>query len=249
MNIHDDGGEWQRIAGDSQVLLRSRIEIGKFLCEITQRKNPLCAFFVGDEALFVSQLRYVDPQREYILIDYCGNRMANGALLSAEKTTFSCSHARGNIEFLATHFAEAMFEESPVVRLDFPDVLILMQRRAHRRIKTIPEVPLHCIVEIDGALIFECKIADISRGGLGTISYGHDTSLRPGMVLKNCKIIHPIGTGIKVDIEVRHCSSVVLADGTKAWQAGCSFVGVPSEIEEVIKVFILDLEKRETGSA
>lgn len=237
----DDG--WQRIAGSTQVLVRSRIEIAVLLNEVMQSGSPLSAFFIGNEALFLSQLRYVDPQEEYLLVDYSNNRMANSALLAAPKITFSCSHKRGGIEFLGVQPGEAMHEGMPAVRICFPDSLVLCQRRAHRRVKLLPELPLHCVADAGGVLPFDCKITDISRGGCGTVVYDSTVNLVAGEVLKGCRIAHPNGTVIEVDIEIRHCSRMVLPDGTSVQRAGCSFIGDTSGIEELIKVFVFNMER------
>lgn len=234
--------EWQRIAGNTQALVRSRIEIARLLDELLQRKIPLSAFFIGKEALLISQLRHVDPAHEYVLADYSNNRMANSAWLAAPATTFSCSHRLGTIEFVAAHPMETMIEAIPVVRFDFPDSLTINQRRAHKRITTIPELPLHCIANAGGIIAFECKIADISVGGIGAMVVDPSIALEPGTVLKGCRIIHPNGTTIEVDIEVRHCTVLIQADGKPVRRAGCSFVGKQDEIEKLIKVFVLDLE-------
>lgn len=242
-------GEWQRIAGSTQALVRSRVEIARLLEDLLQRRTPLSAFFIGKEALLISQLRHIDPAHEYVLADYSNNRMANSAWLDASATTFSCSHRLGTIEFVAAHPVEAMFDAMPVVRFDFPDSLTINQRRAHRRITTIPELPLHCVANAGGIIAFECKITDIGVGGLGAMVYDASIALEPGTVLKGCRIIHPNGTAIEVDIEVRHCIALVQPDGKPARRAGCSFIGKQDEIEKLVKVFVLDLENRGDGGS
>ncbi len=237
--------EWQRIAGSTQVLVRSRIEIARLLAETAQRECPVSAFFVGNEALFVAQLRHVDPDGGHVFIDYSSNRMANGAILTAPSVTFSCSHMLGAMEFLAVHPVEATRDGTPMIRFDFPDTLMLHQRRVHRRIRAIPEVPLRCVADAGSAVSFECRITDIACGGIGAIAYDSTIILRPGIVLKGCVIAHPDGTAIEVDIEVRHCTDVVLPDGRTAQRAGCRFIGAPSRLEDLIKVFVLDMEARD----
>lgn len=240
--------EWQRIAGSTQSLIRSRIEIARLLTDMQQRQAPLSAFFIGKDALLISQLRYIDPEQEYVLADYSNNRMANSAWLAAPRTTFSCAHRLGAVEFSAEHPVETVFDAIPVVRFNFPDKLMISQRRVHRRITTIPELPLHCIANAGGVIAFECKITDIGVGGLGAMVYDASIALEPGTVLKGCRISHPDGTSVEVDIEVRHCTALVLPDGTTARRAGCSFTGDQSGIESLLKIFVLDLESRESKS-
>lgn len=242
-SAHDADNEWQRIAGTTQVLVRSRIEIARLLNEAVRRQNPVCAFFVGDKALFVSQLRQIDLDRDHVLLAYSNNRMANSALLNAGKTVFNCGHALGRMEFLGTHFAEASLDGDLVIRFAFPEMLVMNQRRLHRRIKALPEVPLDCIAGGNGMRAFACKITDISRGGVGAMVFDESVKLKPGMILPACKITFPGGAAL-VDIEIRHCTRVILADGKIAQQAGCRFVGQSAELERMIKMFVVDLEEK-----
>lgn len=235
--------EWQRIAGTTQVLVRSRIEIARLLGDILTRETPVCAFFVGDKALFVSQLRYVDADQNYLLINYSNNRMANGALLSSEKTVFSSIHPWGNLEFLASRISEAKLGGDLAIRVDFPESVLLNQRRVHRRIKAIPEVPLDCLAGGPGIKPFACKITDISAGGLGALMMGDAVALKPGAVLNGCRITYPGGSAT-VDIEVKHCSRVTLADGRAGLRAGCRFIGPADEVERLAKIFVLDMEDK-----
>ncbi|HYD81335.1 MAG TPA: flagellar regulator YcgR PilZN domain-containing protein [Paucimonas sp.] len=242
------GTDWERIAGSTQVLVRSRIEIFSLLDEAVRRGTPIPVTFAGNEALFISRLRHVDPEHAYILIDYSGNRVANGALLAAHSATLGCALPRGSLEFVAEHPSQATFEGEEVVRFQFPDALVICQRRAHRRIRTIPDVPLHCVADPRGALPFDCKIVDVGCGGLGAIVSDDNVALAPGTLLKRCRILHPRKGILEVDIEVRHCSRVTLPDGTTAQRTGCRFVGAQADIDELVKVFVLDLERKESGT-
>ena len=238
--------EWQRIAGDTQVLVRSKIEILKLLEETIHRQMPLLASFANSEDLFVSQLRRVDAESGYIYTNYGVNRVANSAVLSADSVSFTCNHSRGTMEFLALHPVGAMLEQTPVLRFQFPDALLVMQRRVHKRVKVVPKVPLRCVADTQSALPFECQIIDVGYGGLGAIIYDNTTFLEVGMVLQHCKIVHPDGMLIEVGIEVRSCTTITLADGTTARRTGCSFIGATDEIDDLIKVFVLNMEKAKT---
>jgi c-di-GMP-binding flagellar brake protein YcgR len=233
---------WGRIAGNAQVFVRSRIEIGKLLTEVVRQQRPLSVSFDGNDSLFISQLRCVDPERGLLLADYSTNRHANTMMLAARSATFDCVHPRGTIVFIAHRPAAAIHEGEQLVRFDFPQELLLTQRRVHRRIPAIPPVPLQCIADASDARPFECKVVDISCSGLGAIVYDDTVDLQPGTILKGCRIAHPQGTVIEADIEVRHCSPIVLPDGRPARRTGCRFIGMQDDIDELIRVFVLNLE-------
>lgn len=235
--------EWKRIAGTTQALIRSRIEIARFLAELADTQTPLSGSVANAEGLFATRLRYIAPGHEYILLDCSTNDAANSELLAAASVTFTGRHEWASIQFLAKHPSEEIFDNTRVMRFDFPPLLVIQQQRIHKRIEAVPEVPLRGIANVAcGTLSFDCKVVDISRGGLGTVIYGNDIVLEPGTVLTGCQIIHPRGTVVIVNIEIRHCTQITLPDGTVAQRAGCSFIGEPSGIEDLLKVFILNLE-------
>lgn len=236
---------WRTIAGSTQALVRSQIEIGKLLNEVARQQRPLSLTFAGNDSLFISQLCYVDPAYNYILADYSSNQSANSALLAAPSASFNCGHPRGAMEFVAAHPVAAAHDGVQVVRFDFPEALQLSQRRAERRIDVIPELPLQCVASTVDERPFECQVVDLSCSGLGAIIHDDGPALQAGTVLKGCRIIHPSGVVVEADIEVRHCTRVTLPDGKSAWRTGCRFVGVPILIDELIRIFVLDMENPE----
>jgi c-di-GMP-binding flagellar brake protein YcgR len=234
--------EWQRIAGNTQVLVRSRIEIAKLLAEVAQRRHEMTANLTEGGTPFTTHLHYLDPFRDYILVERSHDPRDNAGLRAAGKATFHSTHTRGPIQFLVLHPTEVDAKGVPVIRFDFPDSLLLQQRRAHRRIATIPELPLRCVADSRGFISFECKITDIGCGGLGAMVYDDSIHLEAGAVLKGCKITHPNGSEIEVDIEVRHLSKSTLANGAVVRRAGCSFIGSTANIENLGKLFVLNME-------
>jgi c-di-GMP-binding flagellar brake protein YcgR len=239
----NSGKEWDRIAGTTQSLVRSRLEATRILGSILRSRAPLVAYMERAEHLFVSRLRHVDPDCRFIVLDYTNDKAANAAVLAAPQVVFTGNNDGAHIEFAATDAAETVIDDVLAIRFAFPEVLVVQQRRAHRRIRVVPEVPLHCIADTRGIMPFDAKIIDISLGGLGALIYDSGINLEPGTVLRGCKIVHPRGTVVDVDIEIRYTVNITLPDGSAARRSGCAFTGVPGEIEDLIKVFILDLEK------
>jgi hypothetical protein len=45
-----------------------------------------------------------------------------------------------------------------------------------------------------------------------------------------------------VDIEVRHVTRVTLPDGKRATRIGCRILAAPGDLEELIRLFIIDLQ-------
>jgi len=237
------GGQWDRIAGASQTLVRSRLEIARILNGIAGKRTPLTAYFAAADLLFMSCLRQIDADAGFLVVDYGSDKAANVAVLTAPSVLLSSNNAGAGIEFIGADPAETLIDQVPGIRFAFPDVLIVQQRRAHRRIRTLPGVPLRCIADTHGAISFEAEIIDISVGGFGAMIYGDDIRLNAGTVLHGCKIIHPGGAVVDLDIEILYSAAAALADGSPARRSGCRFIGVPAQLDDLIRVFVLDLEK------
>lgn len=237
------GEQWDRIAGRSQTLVRSRLEIARILDAITRKRMPLTAYFPATDHLFVSYVSHVDANAGFLVVDYGSDKTANAAVLMAPSVRFSSNNEGAGIEFIGSDPVETLIDQVPGIRFAFPDVLVVQQRRTHRRIRTLPDVPLRCIADTQGAISFEAEIIDISVGGFGAMIYGNDIHLNAGTVLHGCKVIHPSGAVVDLDIEIRYSVATTLEDGSPARRAGCRFIGVPAQLEALMRVFVLDLEK------
>jgi len=90
---------------------------------------------------------------------------------------------------------------------------------------------------------FEARITDISVGGMGAMIHDVEINLPAGTVLKNCKIMHPHGDAVFVDVEVRYSVRVMLPDGEWAHRSGFRFLEQSPGLVELIKIFVVDLDQ------
>lgn len=234
---------WDRIAGSTQTLVRSHLEIARILQPIVVKRIPLTAYFPTTDRFFMSYLRRIDAMAGFLVIDYGGDKAANTELLATHSVHFSCCSDTGaDIEFMGAALKEILDDAVPALRCAFPDLLLMQQRRAQRRISTLPHVPLRCIADAQGVIPFEAEIVDISSGGLGAMVYDAQINLSAGTVLRGCRIVHPSGAAAEVDIEVRFAAATTLQDGRSAYRAGCRFISPPAELEDLLRLFVVDLE-------
>jgi c-di-GMP-binding flagellar brake protein YcgR len=152
-------------------------------------------------------------------------------------------YPRGNVEFLATGLTRARIGDVAVLRFDVPEFVLVRQRRAHPRIKVMPSMPLHCLVDEHGTLPFDALVMDISVGGLGAMIYDASITLPTGTVLRGCRLVHPEGSVANLDIQVLYSHDAVLPNGKAAKMSGCRFVQMTPELEGLMQVFIADLER------
>src|SRR5437667_398233 len=83
----------------------------------------------------------------------------------------------------------------------------------------------------------EGQIMDISDGGLGLLVRGAYLVPAPGTLIRGWQIERPGKATVSVDLEVRHCRPLALADGASAQRWGCQFVNPSSEVKELMRRF------------
>lgn len=55
------------------------------------------------------------------------------------------------------------------IRFDCPGELMIAQRRAHKRIRTVPGTTLSCLADSGGITPFDASIVDVGMAGIGVI--------------------------------------------------------------------------------
>ncbi|HXN15256.1 MAG TPA: flagellar regulator YcgR PilZN domain-containing protein [Usitatibacter sp.] len=223
------------------LLYRSQIDIKGLLEKLRDTSSMLWAYVDNGERLFVTHLMHVDPDCGFIVIRYSPEKHMNAALMAEASVALHASVGEAFVEFIAQGPSDTLFGETAAVRLAFPDAVLSSHRRAHPRIRVPPSVPLRCIADGSGVVSFEAHITDISQGGIGTIIYDAGISLPPGALLRGCKIVHPWGAAILADLEVLYSVTVSQTDGEPARRSGFRFAQPPAGIEELLRVFVLDL--------
>lgn len=244
MQPSEPADDWTRIAGSTQVLIRSRIEIAAVLQTLVDGNHPLVSHHQVHDRLFIADLRRVCAEQNLIVVGYSDNKTANAGVFAAGAILFRASHPKGCVGFMASHPVE-QDDPLPGIRFDFPDVLFVEQRRAHQRIQVVPETKLNCLADAGGITPFDARIVDIGLSGLGFMVYDPTINLQPGTVLTGCRIDLPDGGVACVDIRVMNSVRLGLRDGKSACRAGCRFIGDADMIDKLLKVFVLDLERHD----
>jgi len=211
------------IAGQT---LRPKAEIAEIavLEALAVEGEPIVAQIGSDELMFRSRLRFVDPDRQYIVVEPSADAASNAALLAQARAIFVAEVEEWRIEFIAAAPQQTVHGGTTAIRLLFPESISSRRRRMHDRAPVPIQSPVRCVTYTEGVASFEGSILDISQGGVGMMQYDPDIPLEPGMVLKNCCIERPGRDTVTVDLEVRFTESVTLANGGRAQRAGCRFV-------------------------
>jgi len=231
----------QRLATTGQLLVRSGIEIGRILDSMLEDRDTVTAN-LQSELLFLSRLLYVEPVKGYMLLAYCDHKPTNTAVLAARALTLRCNHRGAQFAFSGGKPSQNTHSGQPCIQCGLPTAMLAMnQRRANQRVQVPAQAPVDCDVRM-GVLSFDAKVVDVSLDGIGTLVSDGTIPLCAGTRLERARIRHPQHEPIFVDLEVRYVSRVTLANGERASRIGCKILSTSEDLEELIRLFIIDLQ-------
>ena len=210
-------------------MLRSPEEIARVLNSLVMRGEIIVSDLDGGKRLFQSRMRYVDPARNYIIVELSADDSANQALLARPRATFHAEPGGWRVQFSAAGPRHTYPDEGAAgIWLQFPQIASGHRRRADDRVEA-PHRELRCIIDEAGVMPFDGTMVNVSKGGIGFLQYDAQISLEPGTVLKGCRIDSADGQSIVVDMEVRYSQLTDLADERKVQSAGCRFLNLSDE--------------------
>jgi len=189
----------------------------------------------GNTNPFTAQIICADAQWGFIIVTAAADESANKALLDRANVTFVSKPGDWHIEFVAAGPGKVIHEGIPAIRLRYPEILAIRQRRQHDRHEVTATALLRCVADAGGIMPFEAKIRDISLGGIGALFYAADITLEPGTVLVGCLIEVPGLVPVNVDLEVRYSEVVTLPDGSREHASGFRFINPPDDLNKLIE--------------
>ena len=221
--------------------MRSGIEIGRILDAMLEDKSTLTAK-LPSQMMFLSQLLYVEPVKGFMLLQYSDHKPANTAALAEKKLTLTCNHRGAQFAFSGATPHAVVHSGKPCIQCDLPTLMLaLQQRRQVSRVNIPAQAPVTCEVRM-GVLKFDAQVVDVSLDGIGTLVSDPTIPLASGTRLEGARIRHPQHEPIEVDLEVRYVSRIKQANGELASRIGCKILSTPPNLEELIRLFIIDLQ-------
>ena len=213
-------------------LLRSRSKIAPVLEALAARRQNVTVELPEGKGAVSTQLLVADAVGDYILIAAAADAALNDALLALARATLVAEPQDWHIEFVGIEPSAIEHEGAPAVRLRYPEVLSVQQRRQDERLDAIPLLTLRCVADAGGFAPFDAKIKDISFGGMSVLIYPPDVMVEPGTVLAGSRIEIPGGGAVTLDLEVRYSEMVTLDDGSRARCSGVRFLNAPAETRQ-----------------
>jgi c-di-GMP-binding flagellar brake protein YcgR len=229
-----------RLAVSGQLLVRSGIEIGRILDSMVKDQATLTAK-LPTPVMFLSQLVYVEPVKGYMLLSCSDHKAANDAALATPKLTLRCHHRGSQFAFTGGRPHKAVHQGQACIQCELPTLMLAaQQRRAATRVEVPVRAPVTCTVRM-GPVTFDTQVADISLDGMGILVSDSAIPACAGTRLEHARIRHPQSEPIAVDLEVRYVTRVKLPNGERVSRLGCKIIGSPQHLEELIRLFIVDL--------
>lgn len=220
--------------------MRSGIEIDRILAAIAEDGDTVSASLPA-KVLFLSRLVSVDPVKQHLLLAYSDHKPANTAALAARSLTLKCNHRGAQFAFSCANPRSVMHESRPAILVGSPTTLLALQnRRTPQRVQVPAQAKVECELRMD-VLTFQAKVMDVSLDGMGFLLCEEVIPLCAGTRLP-ARIRHPYQEPVPFDIEVRNVIRVAQPDGKPATRIGCRFVAAPANLEELIRLFIIDLQ-------
>ncbi|MGA8049764.1 MAG: flagellar regulator YcgR PilZN domain-containing protein [Burkholderiales bacterium] len=229
-----------RMATTGRLLVRSGIEIGRILDSMLEDGDPVTAS-LPQEMMLLSKLIRVEPANGTMLLAYSDNKTANVAALAARSLVLRCNHRGAQYAFAADKPRYAADAGQACIRCELPTtVLGMQQRRGLAGIQVPAEAPVRCDLRM-GQQVFASRLIDVSLDGICALITAPMISLCAGTRLESARIRRAEAESFLVDLEVRHATRITLPNGKLAGQVGCKVLGSREVVEELIRMFIIDL--------
>jgi len=214
-------------------LLRAPGKIAPVLEALASRRQAVTAELPDGKTVFTTRIVRTDPAAQFIIVA-AADEALNAAVLALSRLTFVAEPDDWHIEFVGAEPSAIVHEGLAAIRLGYPEILTVQQRRQNERFDTAPVFMLCVVADAGGFAPFDAQIKDISMGGISVLLYPPDVMIEPGTVLVGSRIEVPGADVITVDLEVRYSELVTLADGSRARCSGFRFLNTPDDIKQML---------------
>jgi c-di-GMP-binding flagellar brake protein YcgR len=229
-----------RLATTGQLLVRSGIEIGRLLGSMQEDGDTVTAS-VPPQLMLLSKLVHVEPANGTMLLAYSDHKPANAAALAAPSLVLRCNHRGAQFAFAGDRPRNASYAGQPCIQCGLPSaVLGMQQRRGVSRIQVPAQATVRCDLRM-GLQVFASRVVDVSLDGIGALITDPTIPLCAGTRLEGARIRHAQAEPFLVDLEVRHLTRISLPNGKLVSRVGCKVLGSREVLEQLIRLFIIDL--------
>lgn len=243
---HDDHGTLLDPELHASYLVHDRREIAQILQSLIDKRALVTAHLQGGHS-FVTALLAVNADGEAVLLDASPDEVVNERATTTPALTLTTRLERIRLQFTVPAAERVRHADGLALRVPLPETLLRLQRREFFRLATPASAPLVCTIVIDDATgrkrSVPVNVLDISSGGIAVIVPPDGLQLAPGQAFDDCRLALPEGEPLAVRIRVRNLFQVERPNGTRAWRAGCQFLGLPANMTARIQRYIFKIER------
>lgn len=230
-----------RLSNTGQLLVRSGIEIERILTSMVQDRDAVTAKLPAQQ-MFLSRLVCVDAEEQHVILACSDHKPANSAVLAAPSVNLLCNHRGAKFAFACNRPRPGAHSGRPVIRMAAPSIMLALQAgRAPVRAPVPGEADVRCEIRM-GLLSFNARLVDMGLDGTAYILGPAAIPVCAGTRLQDVRLRHGPSEPLTADIEVHEVKQAAVLNGRPATRIGCRILAGRQQIEEIVRLFIIDLE-------
>jgi flagellar brake protein len=228
---------------NSPFWLYSKVEIAYTLKYLHGSAALLTAHLEGSKHQFITAILEVSNEADYLMLDAPSDSTLL-AQIEKHKGFVLRSNVNGiRVEFRADNSGIAQVQGSSALRVKFPERLLKVQRREYFRVSAPVTRPATCTIPQPDGPAVQCRISDISLGGVALSSKPEETPLPVGATYEGCRLnLQDFGT-LEVALLIRYASEIRQDDKLAPRRYGCEFLHLRRAQETAIQRYVLQLER------
>lgn len=240
---------------EEKYLLQSPREIRHLLASIVSGRALITAqIHPGNQSFLTALVGLVDDDQA-LLLDGSTDESINSRIERAAQITCITQLQNIRIQFNVNTPVRTEFEGRPAFRALMPTAVLRLQRREFYRLQTpVTESVVCAIPDIGGSSVqpAEVRIIDISSGGIAVAVPPSNFNFEPHMEFSGCTLRLPDAEPINTRLVVKNLFRLVNRNGIEMLRAGCQFLDLPRNADNIIQRYILKIERtrnaRERGN-
>ena len=227
-----------RLSTTGSLLVRSGIEIERLLQGMAEDRDTLHA--TVESVMFLSRVMSMDADDHSVLLEYSNHKPANSAVLGAQSVKFRCNHRGAQFAFACKKPRHAMHSGQPAIRMSAPPIVLGAQPGHGVRTPLPRPTEVRCDLRM-GLQLFAARLVDVGLDGKAYIEGDVGIPVCDGTTLKGARLRPENAEALTVDLDVKNVVQSVLPNGQRGTRIGCSLVADRAKLEEIIRLFIVDL--------
>ncbi len=224
---------------EDRYFLRGQVEILSVLNDLAHRREPVSVYFNAGQSFILTVILSARP--DGLVFDLGGDHNMNRQLEKASHGIFMAFPDGIRVQFTGMNPQRFMWGDDPAFWVPIPERIIRLQRREFYR--NLPPISLDFrakLHDIEGNVIADWRLHDISVGGFGIVMEG-EPNLRIGETIPQVWITLTNKTNIHCPVTIRH---ITFIERTKLgkFQIGFQFQSLTHAMDIAIQKTILNIE-------